>query len=140
MMKISYVMVPKDQVITVPCSATLKDCATLFLERRISSVVVIDDNRPAGVITKTNLIRAWSDGNSIADNVTKYMSDPEFIDAELTVGHAAQTMVDRKQHHLLVKDLQGQWIGLLSNQDIAREAASDARAWPFIRGGLRESW
>lgn len=48
------------RIITVPRNTTLREAITLMNENHVRLLVVVDDNKPVGVITETNVLRELS--------------------------------------------------------------------------------
>ena len=67
-------------VLTAGCSATIAEAAALMVERRVGSIVVVDDprRRPIGILTERDLVRfAASGADAAVTLVTEYMTpDP----------------------------------------------------------------
>ena len=63
-MRVKDFMIPKDQVATVSVSASLKEAGKLIVSKHIGSVLVVDEHaKPVGIITKTDLVRAFVEVN-----------------------------------------------------------------------------
>jgi CBS domain-containing protein len=52
----------------------------------------------------------------------------------------AASMMDRgSMHHIIVKNKEGEFVGILSARDICSEVAKDAFAWPFLRSNAQKT-
>ena len=62
-MKVSSFMVPKSKVISCTPEDYLEKAIKLMLEHVVGSVIVLTkEGTPAGIVTKTDLIRGWEKG------------------------------------------------------------------------------
>jgi CBS domain-containing protein len=128
-------MIPADKVCKVAVTDTIAAAIDAIVDRHISSVLVVDDeSKPVGIITKTDLVKAYQQGRSATESVTGIMrTDMTTILDTKTRDDAAKTFERKEIHHVLVLDGSGNFVGLISAWDIASECAKDARAWPWVR-------
>lgn len=108
-----------DPVVVDPM-ATLKEVATLMLEQDIGSVVVVDNDRPTGIITDRDIVvRAVAYGHDFGTPVTDYTTGDVFtLDAGASIEDAAREMADRQLHRLPVTE-NGRVVGMVSLGDLA---------------------
>ncbi|KAG2383636.1 hypothetical protein C9374_004307 [Naegleria lovaniensis] len=135
-MKVKLFMIPKDKVASVPLTATLADASKLIVERKIGSVVVVNDSgEPVGIITKSDLVRAgFVDTKPSTTPVSEIMhKNLEFCSEDLERDEVAELLMKKKIHHILVRGAHHQWVGLTTSLDIVTEAALDAKAFPWTR-------
>jgi len=128
--KISEIM--NTRIETVGASATVKDIAVKMKEKKISSVVVLDDNTgaPLGIITERDLVTKVC-VNDI-DNIKKILAEQLMSAPLITItqdsspSDAAELMIQNKVRHLLV-------ISTESNGD-EKKLSSDDRISPKPMG------
>ena len=113
--------------VTVDPQATLKEVATLMLEQDIGAVLVMDGDRPTGIITDRDIvIRAVAYGHDYGTAVTDYTTGDVFtLDASTTVEDAAEEMGRQQVRRIPVTE-NGRVIGIVSLGDLAVRANSDA--------------
>ena len=113
--------------ITVDPQATLQEVATLMLEQDIGAVLVMNGDRPAGIITDRDIvIRAVAYGHGSGTAVTDYTTGDVFtMDAETSVEDAAQEMARQQLRRLPVTE-GGRVVGMVSLGDLAVRASGDA--------------
>lgn len=87
----------------------------MMLTLRIHALPVIGQSEEiVGIVTSTDLVDDWADDELIASVMT---SVPFMIDVETGIREAAECMIERRVHHLLV-ERSGQLIGILSSLDL----------------------
>lgn len=107
---------------TVTADASLRAAARTMTDRDISSVVVVDDaNRPVGILTATDCVRALAEDVDATDaSVSTYGSgDPVTTTVNESVSVAAETMLEHNVHHLPVVDDTEGTIGMITTTDFA---------------------
>ncbi|GMA14026.1 CBS domain-containing protein [Deinococcus metallilatus] len=106
--------------VTVDPMATLKEVATLMLEQDIGSVLVVENDRPTGIITDRDIvIRAVAYGHDFGTPVTDYTTGDVFtMDANASIEDAAREMADRQLHRIPVTE-NGRLVGMVSLGDLA---------------------
>jgi CBS domain-containing protein len=106
--------------------------ARAMADRRSRSIVVVkEDGRAAGVITGTDLLSLYH-GRADA-TVSTLMTTPVITcDPDLTLTAAAELMIDREVHRLVVVEAGGTGaapIGVISTADIVAEMAQEGSVW-----------
>nr|WP_272976270.1 CBS domain-containing protein [Deinococcus geothermalis] len=106
--------------VTVDPLATLKEVATLMLEQDIGAVLVMEHDRPTGIITDRDIvIRAVAYGHDPGTAVTDYTTGDVFtLDAETDVEDAAREMAARQLRRIPVTE-HGRVVGMVSLGDLA---------------------
>ena len=69
-------MVPAEKVITCQRGDTIRSLVELLLEHKIGAVVVLEEpsGYPAGIVTKTDILRAYNANLTLEDKVEAIMS------------------------------------------------------------------
>jgi CBS domain-containing protein len=140
-------------LVMVPREMSLQGAARLLSRSRVSGAPVVDGaGRCVGVLSTTDFL-GWVDdenprskprvskepacnswqifGNDAAptDSVSEYMtSDPVVVLPGATIGDVAQKMLDARIHRVIVVDLSGRPIGILSTTDILAAVAREAQS------------
>lgn len=101
--------------LVVKASDRIGRARDMMLTLRIHALPVIDSVEDVvGIVTSTDLVDDWSDEEAIETVMT---SVPYMIDVETGIREAADCMIERRVHHLLVERA-GQVIGILSSLDL----------------------
>lgn len=106
---------------SVAPDSTLADAAAIMVEARISSVVVIDDGRIAGILTERDMLHAMRQHDDQRRPVREFMTAPVH-----TVGHDTEVRTAFRQaarlgiRHLVVTAGDGRLLGIVSETDFRR--------------------
>ncbi|KAL3942488.1 MAG: hypothetical protein SGARI_000252 [Bacillariaceae sp.] len=93
-----------------------------------------ETNNPIGLITKTDILKAYHDNLTLDDFAEEIMSRVlEACEEHMSRDQAARVMERNKNHHAIVMNKNAEFIGLVSSWDITVECARDDRAWPWNR-------
>jgi CBS domain-containing protein len=111
---------------TVSPTDTFADTARILSENRISSVVVKDGEKVAGIITERDVVRAVAEGADVAkltvgERMTKELTT---VDRKTDLADAAQLMAERRIRHLPVLD-KGSLAGIVSIRDLTHWAIGE---------------
>jgi citrate synthase len=126
-------------VVTAAASETVADAAARMLERKVGSVVVVDDGeRPIGILTERDLIRIAAAGaDPTASKVSEWMTgDPDTITPEVDPTTAFGTIAQHGYRHMPVVD-GGRLAGIVSMRDLMKIAMiqpAEAQAHEVPRG------
>ncbi len=112
---------------TADAEDTFADVAKTMRTNGISSVVVLEAKKLAGIVTErdiVNLVAAGGDPHSVrvAHGMTR--RDIETVSPKTDIGEAAELMVSRNIRHLPVVD-RGRVAGIISIRDLTRWAAEE---------------
>jgi CBS domain-containing protein len=145
-MKVNGFMIPTDKVITCSEWDPIVSVVDKVVDNHISAVVIVNKkHEPVGLVTKTDLVRAYKANVSLNQKVAVIMSPTTEENEPPTQqklhwlldtqdrDDAAKYMERNHVHHALVKDKEGKFVGLVSAWDITAEVARDSRAWPWNR-------
>ena len=115
---------------TVPASATVLDATRRMIDFRIGSLVVMRDDRIAGIFTERDVLRrvVAEERSPAATRVEDIMSRDVFCcDPDTDIDEASRILRDRRIRHLPVRD-GDELIGIVSIGDINAHHASDQEA------------
>ena len=137
-------MVPKSKVISCVPEDPLEKAMKLMLEHNVGSIIVLsNEGLPAGIVTKTDLIRGWEKGlDAKTSTVAEVMgTNIETILDTSPTGVAAEHFEQKKHRHAFVVDKDGTYVGIVTAYDIAVETARDNKAWPYVnRDAIAEKY
>ena len=122
-MRITDVMT--HSVVTAATSATLREVGELMRDRNVGSVVIVDGDRPVGVVTDRDLALAVvADGVEPDDPVGTHATRPLVTgQIEMDIEEAAALMVEHRIRRLPVID--GEYLaGIVTIDDLAVRAGN----------------
>jgi CBS domain-containing protein len=114
--------------VTVPQTATVAEVARKMQEHELGLLFVVDgEGRPAGVVTDRDIVvRAVALGRGGDTPVTEVMSrHPVCADMDDMAADAARLMADRQCRRVGVVDADHRLVGVLSLDDLLREAGEE---------------
>ena len=135
-MLVSGFMVPYGKVLKCEASNTVRESLNLMVDWHISCLVIVLEDKPTGIITKTDMCWCYQNGISLDSQVGDIMPWTDGIKKIKSTDDrdaAAKLFEKNKIHHALVVDKDDKEVGLISSFDIVSEVAKDARAWPWNR-------
>ena len=114
---------------TAKASDTFADVAKILHDNRISSVIVMDDEQLAGIVTERDLVNVVADGldpreQAVADRLTR---DLATVESRTDISDAAELMAERGIRHLPVLD-HGSLAGIVSIRDLTNWAVEELTA------------
>jgi CBS domain-containing protein len=116
-------------VLCVSSELSIGALATLFLDRGISGAPVVDEfGRAIGMVSKTDLVRYYSDEtmNAVAAVVGDIMMPMALcLPANESIAKAAALMAFEGMHRVPVANTRGQIVGLVSSLDVLRWMARE---------------
>jgi len=125
---------------TCPPTTSVREAGQLMAAADIGFLVVVEDERPVGVVTDRDIVlRAVAPGRSTDGPVTEVMTHhAAHVEESATVQHAATVMADKQCRRVAITDGDGRIVGVLSLDDLLRVAGDEleqvARA---VRGTKR---
>ena len=105
------------ELVTTGLGATLRDATRRMCDRRVGSILVLDGDRIAGILTERDVLRVFADGEfdaTVDDVMTRH---PETIEPDDSLAHARVVMLHGGFRHLPVVEA-GRLVGILSMRDI----------------------
>ena len=106
--------------LTIERDRSLHEAAETMHERGVGSLIVVDGDDLAGILTRTDFVRAAAEGRapeatSVADYATEVV---ETTTANTTIVDAADQMVEHGVHHLPVVDPDEGVVGIVTSTDL----------------------
>jgi CBS domain-containing protein len=111
-------------VVTALPDETVAVAAFRMNERSVGSVVVVDGDRPVGILTERDVVRLAASGQStVATKVAEWMTrDPDVIPPSLSVQEALVALDQHGYRHVPVVE-SGELRGIVSMRDLMHVAA-----------------
>ncbi len=123
-------------IISVSEKDALSKAISLMADNRISCILVIEENKPVGIITERDITRAIAE-NTIANEVYKIMASPVLtINKDVTLYDATRTMDENKARSLTIVNYKGDAIGIITKSDIIKNLRTDYIA--ILKNMLKE--
>ena len=135
-MLVSGFMVPYGKVLKCQASDTVRNVLNLMMDWKVSALIITLDDKPTGIITKTDMCWCYHNGISLdaqVGDIMPWTAGVKKVISTMDRDSAAKFFEKNKVHHALVVDEHDKEVGLISALDIASEVAKDARAWPWNR-------
>ena len=122
-LRVSDVMVR--EVVTAGKNTPLKEAANSMYEKRVGSVVVVDEaGKPVGIVTERDLVYACAKGLSADTPIWMVMTEnPITIGEDALLLDAMEKMRSLNVRHLPVVDKEGKLVGIISVRDVLDLAA-----------------
>ncbi len=127
----------KKSPVVIEMQSSIRDAASLMSDKNVSSVMLMDGERLAGLITDRDLRRRCvAAGLSTDEPVSRIMTvDLETIQENTLVIQALMTMTRLKVHHLpVMRD--SQVVGMLTATDLARHQTTNSA---FLATDIRKA-
>jgi len=111
--------VTTDEIVTIAPTATVRAAATAIVDRSIGMLVIGTTADVLAVVSERDIVRAVSDGRDLDATSVADIGSRElvWIDADDTIGEAAEEMMKDYVRHGLVRDETG-LVGVLSMRDV----------------------
>lgn len=117
---------------TVVPGTPLSEAAGVMLDNEIGSVLVVEDDRIAGIVTTTDFVRLVADGSTTGAPVEAAMTtDIVTADPQDSIREAADTMLEHGIHHLPVVDESAGVVGMITTTDLASYLSHVERPSPL---------
>ena len=107
-------------VVTASKETTVRAACTLMAQKRIGALLVVENNRIAGIFTERDALNKVLAGNLDPDKTTLsqvMVANPQTIRADKPLGYALQYMLDGGFRHVPVIDENGAPVGMVSARD-----------------------
>ena len=106
----------------VPASkeTTVRAACSLMAQKKIGALLVVENNRIAGIFTERDALNKVLAGNLDPDKTSLsqvMVANPQTIRADKPLGYALQFMVDGGFRHVPVVDENGAPVGMVSARD-----------------------
>ena len=108
--------------VTATPDESVATAAARMGEQRVGSVLVVDGDRPVGILTERDLVRLAAGGSDGTEPVSKWMTpDPDSVAPDVEATTAFATLAEHGYRHIPVVD-DGHLVGVVSMRDLMRIA------------------
>src|SRR5687768_17664274 len=110
--------------VTAMTSETIAMASTRMADHLVGSVVVVDGQRPVGILTERDLVRfAATGGDASTTKVSEWMPEnPSTIGPSVEVKEAWKQLPEKHYRHIPVTSGTGELLGIVSMRDLMRVA------------------
>ena len=107
------------EVASLTANNTIGQAAEVMTQRKISSLVITDkDNRPVGIVTERNILRAMQSNFQSSGHLEHVMSSPVItVDEDMDCQQAYHVCVREGIRHLVLVNGEGELSGVVSETD-----------------------
>lgn len=103
-----------DDIIAIGSTDPVSRARDLMIGLGIHALPVLDDGKAVGIVTSADLVDEWPENFPVSEVMT---AQPFTIGRHATVGEAAEEMLGRQVHHLIVTEGKAV-VGILSSFDL----------------------
>jgi len=116
------------ELVTMSSGSSLAEAASVMSQKRVGSVLIMDGERLAGILTERDIVRAISnDIGAPRDAIAHWMSaTPRTVSPDTSLEEARDLMDQNHIRHLPVTE-GGRLVGMLSMRDLIKLGAAKAR-------------
>lgn len=114
--------VARRNVITGHPDENLPTVAKKMVDHWISSVLVVENDKPIGIVTDGIIFRLIAQGRNPLDLVASdvMVSPVHTIHVNTTLGEAEDAFLESKVHRLVIVNDEGKLVGIVSKKDVDR--------------------
>jgi CBS domain-containing protein len=107
------------EVVTIPHTASARDAAVAIATASVGVLVIGTTDDVTALVSERDIVRAVAEGLDLDSVLATEIGSTElfWIDADDTIGDAAEEMMEDYVRHVLVRDERG-LVGVLSIRDV----------------------
>lgn len=137
-LKVKHIFDNLRTLVSVGPTDSISEVLKRMVDHRISAVPVVDNGRPAGIITEKDILRLANEGVTLRDEVLRHMSgDVVCASLETNVVEIVRTMNAKNISRVVITGPDGSAIGMITNRDLARNIDGDYN--DFLERKLRQT-
>jgi CBS domain-containing protein len=109
-------------IVSASENSSIKEVVKLMAEKNIGSVIIVNElNKPVGIVTERDIIRALAQGKTLENKVSEIMSSSLItIKEDSPITSALTLMRTYNIRHLPVVDDSGNLKGVISIRDVVK--------------------
>jgi CBS domain-containing protein len=109
-------------IVSIDKGLSIRSAIKTMVRNDVGSVVITAHEKPIGIVTERDILKSLAYRKAVRPEtgIEEIMSAPLIaINANKTVGEAAEMMASHKVRRLLVKD-DGRYVGIVTQRDLQR--------------------
>ena len=112
--------------LSIQCTASLRDLIKLMNTNQKGVVIILENNQPIGILTERDVVRILHEGIDLDERSDKY-SKKALVSTkgDRTVSYALNLTIDNKIRRVVVTDINNNFIGLVTQQDLLKYLEED---------------
>ena len=112
-----------DLVATTPPASSIREAAAALSAGDTSLIVIGELDQIEGVVSERDIVRAVADGLDLDNTPISALESRDLLWAspDSTVDHVAVEMMENYVRHILIRDDEGQPVGVVSIRDVLTE-------------------
>ena len=110
----------------IQCDASLRDLIKLMNINQKGVVIILENNQPVGILTERDVVRILHEGIDLDERSDKHSRKTLVAtQGDRTVGYALNMTIDNKIRRVVVTDINKNFIGLVTQQDLLKYIEED---------------
>lgn len=109
----------KDQC-RIPVDRTIEDAIAYMMTAQTSVVVFIEEEKPVGILTERDVVSFLNTGISLTSPLSAVKHPPLTVTEDKTLLFGLNMLIDNNIRRIVVVDLQGHFIGVVTQDDLIR--------------------
>ncbi len=110
----------------IQCNASLRDLIKLMNTNQKGVVIILENNQPVGILTERDVVRILHEGIDLDERSDKHSRKTLVsTQGDRTVGYALNMTIDNKIRRVVVTDINKNFIGLVTQQDLLKYIEED---------------
>ncbi len=124
--KVKHILNSVGNLITVGPADSLSEVVNKLVLNNISSVAVVSDGKPLGIVSEKDVLRFASEGIDLSDRVDKYMSSPvDTANADTALVDVVEVMNYKNIRRIIIVDEEGAAVNILTIRDVVKNLEGD---------------
>ena len=112
--------------LSIQGNASLRDLIKLMNSNQKGVVIILKNDQPTGILTERDVVRILHEGIDLDERADRHSRKPIVSTQEdRTVGYALNLMIDNKIRRVVVADINNNFIGLVTQQDLLKYLEED---------------
>jgi predicted transcriptional regulator len=113
-------------VLTIDADVDVTDAAARLAEAHVGRFLVIDDGRPAGVLSVSDVVAFIAGSPRPRKTLVQVMSHAIVVSQpDVSIAAAARAMTERRSRSIVVVDVAGRPVGVVTGHDLLRVLGDD---------------